>query len=132
MQWYETASKDGKYEAGTLIFRKGASTVMDSKILTLDATIKGLQAKQYLANPEAVADFSFQNVVHLIVKEGSGVTEIPGYTTEEEYTSDISTILASIGLSTMLKLYIGISPKPFCIFVHNEADYSRIIQPYKE
>ena len=94
VQWYKTASKDGKYEAGTLIFRKGASTVMDSKILTLDATIKGLQAKQYLANPGAVADFSFQNVVHLIVKENSGVTEIPGYTTEEEYINTISTILS--------------------------------------
>ena len=94
VQWYETASKDGEYEAGTLIFRNGASAVMGStNKLTLEATIKGLKAGQYLANPEAVADFSFQNVVHLIVKEGSGVTEIPGYTTEEEYTSDISTIL---------------------------------------
>ena len=79
VQWYETASKDGKYEAGTLIFREGASAVMgNTHTLTLDATIKGLKAGQYLANPEAVADFSFQNVVHLIVKEGSGVTEIKG------------------------------------------------------
>ena len=84
VQWYETASKDGKYEAGTLIFRNGASTVMgNTHTLTLDATITGLQAGQYLANPEDIADFSFQNVVHLIVEENSGVTEIPGYTNEE-------------------------------------------------
>ena len=77
VQWYET--NDGEYEAGTLIFRNGASAVMgNTHTLTLDATIKGLKAGQYLANPEAVADFSFQNVVHLIVKEGSGVTEIKG------------------------------------------------------
>ena len=81
VQWYET--NDGEYEAGTLIFREGASAVMRNKTLTLDATIKGLQAKQYAANPTAVADFSFQNVVHLIVEKGSGVTEIPGYTEEE-------------------------------------------------
>ena len=95
VQWYETASKDGKYEAGTLIFRKGASTVMGStNKLTLEATIKGLKAGQYLANQTAADNFSFRNVVHLIVEENSGVTEIPGYTTEEEYTSDISTILS--------------------------------------
>ncbi len=77
VQWYET--NDGEYEAGTLIFRKGASAVMgNTHTLTLDATIKGLQAKQYAANPTAADNFSFQNVVHLIVKEGSGVTEIPG------------------------------------------------------
>ena len=82
VQWYET--NDGEYEAGTLIFREGASAVMgNTHTLTLDATIKGLQAGQYAMNPTAVADFSFQNVVHLIVKEGSGVTEIPGYTEEE-------------------------------------------------
>ena len=74
VQWYETASKDGKYEAGTLIFREGASAVMGNKTLTLDATIKGLQAKQYAANPTAAENFSFQNVVHLIVEENSGVT----------------------------------------------------------
>ena len=83
VQWYETDSKDGKYEAGTLIFRKGASDVMGNKILTLDAAIKGLKAGQYAANPTAAENFSFQDVVHLIVKEGSGVTEIPGYTEEE-------------------------------------------------
>ena len=84
VQWYETASKDGEYKAGTLIFRNGASAVMgNTHTLTLDATIKGLQAKQYAANPTAADNFSFQNVVHLIVKEGSGVTEIPGYTEEE-------------------------------------------------
>ena len=82
VQWYET--NDGEYEAGTLIFRKGASAVMgNTHTLTLEATIKGLQAKQYAANPTAAENFSFQNVVHLIVKEGSGVTEIPGYTEEE-------------------------------------------------
>ena len=90
VQWYETASKDGKYEAGTLIFREGASAVMDSKILTLDATIKGLQAKQYAANPTAADNFSFQNVVHLIVEKGSGVTEIPGYTEEEVESIDLA------------------------------------------
>ena len=51
--------------------------------LTLEATITGLQAKQYAANPTAADNFSFQNVVHLIVEKGSGVTEIPGYTEEE-------------------------------------------------
>ena len=82
VQWYET--NDGEYEAGTLIFRNGASAVMgNTHTLTLDATIKGLKAGQYLANPTAAENFSFQNVVHLIVKEGSGVTEIPGYTEEE-------------------------------------------------
>ena len=82
VQWYET--NDGEYEAGTLIFRKGASAVMgNTHTLTLDATITGLKAGQYAANPTAAENFSFQNVVHLIVKEGSGVTEIPGYTEEE-------------------------------------------------
>ena len=81
MQWYET--NDGEYEAGTLIFREGASAVMRNKTLTLEATITGLKAGQYAANPTAAENFSFQNVVHLIVKEGSGVTEIPGYTEEE-------------------------------------------------
>lgn len=94
VQWYETASKDGKYEAGTLIFREGASAVMGNKTLTLEATIKGLKAKQYAANPAAAENFSFQNVVHLIVEENSGVTEIPGYTTEEEYINTIRTILS--------------------------------------
>ena len=94
VQWYETASKDGEYEAGTLIFREGASAVMGNKTLTLEATIKGLKAKQYAANPTAAENFSFQNVVHLIVEENSGVTEIPGYTTEEEYINTISTILS--------------------------------------
>ena len=83
VQWYETDSKDGKYEAGTLIFRKGASDVMGNKILTLDAAIKGLKAGQYAANPTAAENFSFQDVVHLIVEENSGVTEIKGYTETE-------------------------------------------------
>ena len=81
VQWYET--NDGEYEAGTLIFRNGASAVMGNQPLTLDATIKGLKNGQYAANPTAADNFSFQNVVHLIVKDGSGVTEIPGYTEEE-------------------------------------------------
>ena len=78
VQWYETPSKDGKYEAGTLIFREGASAVMKNKTLTLEATITGLKAEQYAANPTAVDDFSFKDVERLIVEENSGVTEIPG------------------------------------------------------
>ena len=89
VQWYET--NDGEYEAGTLIFRKGASAVMgNTHTLTLDATITGLKAGQYAANPTAAENFSFQNVVHLIVKEGSGVTEIPGYTEEEVESIDLT------------------------------------------
>ena len=88
VQWYET--NDGEYEAGTLIFREGASAVMRNKTLTLEATITGLKAGQYAANPTAAENFSFQNVVHLIVKEGSGVTEIPGFDTEEEMIGALS------------------------------------------
>ena len=88
VQWYET--NDGEYEAGTLIFREGASAVMRNKTMTLEATITGLKAGQYAANPTAAENFSFQNVVHLIVKEGSGVTEIPGYTEEEVESIDLT------------------------------------------
>ena len=57
---------------------------MGDKTLTLEATIKGLKAGQYLADPTAAENFSFQDVVHLIVEENSGVTEISGCTTEEQ------------------------------------------------
>ena len=77
VQWYENAS--GGYEAGTLILRPGASAVMgNSTQLTFDAVKQGLSAEQYkndLSNSE-LTNFSFKNVQHLIVKDGSGVTEI--------------------------------------------------------
>ena len=85
VQWYENAS--GGYEAGTLILRPGASAVMgNSTQLTFDAVKQGLSAKQYkndLSNSE-LTNFSFKNVQHLIVKDGSGVTVIPGVEGEDE------------------------------------------------
>ena len=78
VQWYENAS--GGYKAGTLILRPGASAIMgNSTQLTFDAVKKGLSAGQYKDDPanSELSNFSFQNVQHLIVKDGSGVTEIP-------------------------------------------------------
>ena len=76
VQWYEDAS--GEYEAGTLIFRLGAKDVMGDNKLTFDAVKKGLSAEQYKddSNNSELTNFSFKNVQHLIVKDGSGVTEI--------------------------------------------------------
>ena len=77
VQWYENAS--GGYEAGTLILRADASTVMNNSTqLTLDAVKSALKAGQYADNEASAAAFSFKNVQHLIVEDGSGVTEIPG------------------------------------------------------
>lgn len=131
VQWYET--NDGEYEAGTLIFRKGASAVMDNThTLTLEATITGLKAGQYAANPTAAENFSFQNVVHLIVKEGSGVTEIPGFDTEEEMIGALSSAksflnskqLESINLSGVSDIggYAFYFASPKEVTLYNKGD----------
>ena len=93
VQWYEDAS--GEYEAGTLIFRLGAKDVMGDNKLTFDAVKKGLRAEQYKddSNNSELTNFSFKKVQHLIVKDGSGVTVIPGV--EGKNDSDVIAAAAS-------------------------------------
>ncbi|HJB59825.1 MAG TPA: leucine-rich repeat domain-containing protein [Candidatus Faecalibacterium faecipullorum] len=78
VQWYPDAA-DGQ-RAGTLIFRTvdnvTASDLMESSSMSLNAIKTGLAAGQYKSNPEELEKFDLEKVVHLIVEEGSGVTEI--------------------------------------------------------
>lgn len=60
----------------TLTFRKGASAIMGGTTLSEQSTRKGLNARQGIAEGKNFDDFSLMNVVHLVVEENSGVTEI--------------------------------------------------------
>lgn len=62
---------------GTLTFRKGAFAAMGgTSILNEQFTRKGLNAGQGIAEGKNFDEFSLMDVVHLVVEENSGVTEI--------------------------------------------------------
>lgn len=63
----------------TLTFRKGASVAMgNTSILNEQSTLDGLNAEQGIAEGKIFdsSNFSLMDVVHLVVEENSGVTEI--------------------------------------------------------
>ena len=70
VQWDESTK--------TLTFRKGAAAIMGDTTLSEHSTLEGLNAEQGKAEGKTFnsSNFSLMNVVHLMVEENSGVTEI--------------------------------------------------------